>query len=130
MRSMTVTTTLPDERRPDTRETRALALYRAHRREIVLIDRNTYEVPSQDGTRTYEVVYGGDTETCTCPDATYRSVACVHLYAVGIHRAKRRGDSARLLAKLEDRHRHGLMDPDERCELGDVISRLRRKLGL
>ena len=78
---------------PDTRELRALALYRERRQDIVLIDRDTYEVPSQDGTRVYEVVYGGEVEICTCPDFVYRGVACIHLLAVGACRARRRGQS-------------------------------------
>ena len=58
-----------------------------------MIDRDTFEVPSQDGTRVYEVVYGGEVETCTCPDFAYRNVVCIHLLALGICRAKRRGQS-------------------------------------
>ncbi len=127
---MTVDLTIPEHPAGDTREERALALYRARRRDIVLIDRNTYEVPSQDGTRLYEVVYGGEVETCTCPDHTYRSVACVHLLAVAVCRAKRRGASARRLAALEDRARHEDLASDERCELLVEVRALRRRLGL
>ena len=58
-----------------------------------MIGRDRYEVPSQDGTRVYEVVYGGEVETCTCPDFVYRNLSCVHLLAVGACRAKRRGQS-------------------------------------
>ncbi len=72
---------------------RALALYRERRQDIVLMARDTYEVPSQDGTRVYEVVYGGEVETCTCPDFVYRNVVCIHLLAVGACRARRRGRS-------------------------------------
>ena len=87
------TTTIPEAPRGGTRQSRALALYRERRQDIVLIDRDTYEVPSQDGTRVYEVVYGGEVETCTCPDLVYRNVSCVHLLAVGACRARRRGQS-------------------------------------
>ncbi len=87
------TTTIREAPRGDTREVRALRLYRERRQDIVLIDRDTYEVPSQDGTRVYEVVYGGEVETCTCPDFVYRNLACVHLLAVGACRARRRGQS-------------------------------------
>jgi len=87
------TTTVAHPPTPDTRELRALALYRERRQDIVVVDRDTYEVPSQDGTRVYEVVYGGEVETCTCPDFVYRNLACVHLLAVGACRAKRRGQS-------------------------------------
>jgi len=87
------TTSLPNATTTDTRQSRALALYRERRQDIVLIDRDTYEVPSQDGTRAYEVVYGGEVETCTCPDFVYRNLSCVHLLAVGACRARRRGQS-------------------------------------
>jgi hypothetical protein len=86
-------TTVAHPPTPDTRELRALALYRERGRDIVLIGRDRYEVPSQDGTRVYEVVYGGEVEICTCPDFVYRNVSCVHLLAVGVCRAKRRGTS-------------------------------------
>ncbi len=87
------TTSVAPPTRPDTRESRALALYRERRQDIVLIGRDTYEVPSQDGTRVYEVVYGGEVETCACPDFVYRNVSCVHQLAVGACRARRRGQS-------------------------------------
>jgi hypothetical protein len=125
------TTSVAPATRPDTRESRALALYRVRGRDIVLIDRDTYEVPSQDGTRLYTVTYGHDSdEACTCPDHTYRAAACVHLLAVAVCRAKRRGTSARKLAALEERYAHELLGEDERCELLDTIRRLRRSLGL
>ncbi len=87
------TTSVPTTPRPNTRESRALTLYRERRQDIVLIGRDTFEVPSQDGTRVYEVVYGGEVETCTCPDFVYRNVSCIHLLAVGACRARRRGQS-------------------------------------
>ncbi len=87
------TTTVAHPPTPDSRESRALALYRERRQDIVLIGRDTFEVPSQDATRVYEVVYGGEVETCTCPDFVYRDVSCVHLLALGACRAKRRGQS-------------------------------------
>ncbi len=128
---MTMTTSVPEAPRGDTRESRALTLYRARRRDIVLIDRDTYEVPSQDGTRTYTVTYGPEAdESCSCPDHAYRSVACVHLLAVAVCRAKRRGTSARRLAALEDRYEHEDLDLDERLELWSEIVGLRRRLGL
>ncbi len=124
------TTSVPTAPRPDTREVRALRLYRERRQEIVVIARDTYEVPSQDGTRLYTIVYGGEVESCTCADHTYRSLACVHLLAVGVCRAKRRGATARRLAALEEQYRHELMGPEERLELRETIVRLSRKLGL
>ena len=124
------TTSVPTAPRPDTREIRALVLYRTRGAEIVRTGPHTYEVPSQDGTRVYEVVYGGEVETCTCPDFVYRNVSCVHLLAVGACRAKRRASSPRRLAALSERHDHELMDEAERCELLDEIRGLRRRLGL
>ncbi len=124
------TTTVTHPPTPDTRETRALALHRDPGRQLVLIDRNTDEVPSQDGARTYEVVYGGDVESCTCPDNTYRSAAYVHLMAAAVRRAKRRGATVRRLAALEDRARHELLEDEVRAELVDEAARLRRRLGL
>ncbi len=123
------TTSVAPATRTDTRETRALELYRSRRRDIVVVDTNTYEVPSQDGTRTYEVVYGGDEETCDCPDACrHPELNCKHLLAVAVKRAKRRGASVRRLAALEDRYEHEDLAADERLELLDEIRALRRSL--
>ena len=124
------TTSVAPATHPDTREHRALELYRARGAEIILIDRDTYEVPSQDGTRTYEVLYGGNAESCTCPDNSYRGAACVHLMAVAVKRAKRRGATARRLAALEERSRSEILDADERLEVLDEVLRLRRRLSL
>jgi hypothetical protein len=90
---MTVTTSVPKAPRGDTREVRALRLYHERRQDLVITAQDTYEVPSQDGARLYSVVYGGEVETCTCADFVYRNVVCIHLLAVGICRAKRRGGS-------------------------------------
>jgi hypothetical protein len=128
---MTVTPSLPKAPRPDTRESRALALFRTRRQDIVLTGRNTYAVPSQDGTRVYTVTYGHDAdETCTCADRTYRHFACVHLLAVAVCRAKRRGATVRKLAELEERYNHEDLLMEERLELRETIVRLSRKLGL
>ena len=119
---------------PDTRESRALALYRERGAEIVRTGPHTYEVPSCSGSRSYAVDYRR--ESCDCPDFTMprrgREVGepCKHVYAVGINRAKRRGATARRLAALSERYDHELMDEAERCELMDEIRGLRRRLGL
>ncbi len=73
----------------DTRELRALELYRTRGHEIVCVVDDLYLVPSQDGERVYRVVYG-EAESCSCPDHEHRGVNCVHIYAVGISLAKRR----------------------------------------
>jgi hypothetical protein len=126
---MTVTTSLPEASRPDTRESRALELYRERGAEIVRTGPNTYLVPSCSGRGTYAVDYA--TETCDCPDFTIPRPGrvldepCKHIYAVGIHRAKRRGTTARRLAALEEMYRHELLDEDERLELRDRILQIR-----
>ncbi len=85
---MTVTTSVPEAPHPDTRAVRALALYRERGAEIERTGPHTYTVPSCTGTGFWAVNYR--TESCDCPDFLRRGVACKHVYAVGIHRAKRR----------------------------------------
>ncbi len=120
------TTTVAHPLTRDTRESRALALYRERRQDIVLIGRDTYEVPSQDGTRVYEVVYGGEVETCACPDFVYRNLSCVHLLAVGACRARRRGQSGRHLPDHElirrDARRHPERSYREHVEAARAIA--------
>jgi hypothetical protein len=71
-----------------TRELRGLALYREHGHLIEKVAPDFYLAPSQDGERFYHVDYRD--ETCDCPDHEHRGVTCVHVFAVGIARAKRR----------------------------------------
>jgi predicted nucleic acid-binding Zn finger protein len=113
------------------RAERALELYRHHGRKIVRLAENVYRVPSQDGERSYDVVYG-EREECVCPDFEFHggSFACKHILAVGISVAKRRGATVRALARLEESYRHELMDEEQRQELRDRVLRLRRRLGL
>jgi hypothetical protein len=93
---MTVTTSVAGASRPDTRELRALSLYRERGAEIVRTGPWTYLVPSCSGDEPYAVNYRR--ETCDCPDAMrHPDLNCKHLLAVAIKRAKRRGDSARKL---------------------------------
>ena len=123
------TVTIPRPTTPDTRETRALELYRTRGREIVRTGPFTYEVPSCTGRGTYAVDYAR--ETCDCPDALrHPDLNCKHLLAVAVKRAKRRGDTALRLAALEDRARSEDLGPDERLELKDRVSKLRRRFGL
>ena len=123
------TTTVAHPPTPDTRESRALALYRERGAEIVRTGPHTYLVPSCSGRGSYAVDY--EAESCDCPDARRRpELNCKHLLAVAVKRAKRRGASARRLAALSERHDHELLDEAERCELLDEIRGLRRKLGL
>ena len=113
------------------RAERALELYRNHGRKITRLAPNRYRVPSQDGQRSYDVLYG-EREECVCPDFEFHggSFACKHLLAVGISVAKRRGATLRSLAALEDQLAHELMDDEERQELRDQVIRLRRLLGI
>ena len=86
---MTVGTTIPGAGRGDTREIRALRLYQDRGAEIVRTGPWTYLVPSCSGAGSWAVNYRS--ESCDCPDFEHRRDACKHVYAVGIHRAKRRG---------------------------------------
>ena len=93
---MTVKTSLPEAqrphtRRPHTRELRALQLVQAHGHSIERTGPWTYLVPSMSGGQPHAVNYR--CETCDCRDHEYRGVLCAHVYAVGIHRAKCRGES-------------------------------------
>ncbi len=91
---MTVTTSVPKAPRPDTRESRALALYRTRGAEIVRTGPHTYEVPSCSGRGSYAVDY--EAESCDCPDARrHPDLNCKHLLAVAVKMAKRRGQSDR-----------------------------------
>jgi hypothetical protein len=111
------------------RAERALELYRHHGRKITRLSENVYRVPSQDGRRSYDVLYG-EREECVCPDFEFHggSFACKHILAVGILRAKRRGATLRSLSGLEDQLSHELMPDEERQELRDRVLRLRRRL--
>jgi SWIM zinc finger len=74
---------------PSTREQRGLELYRERGDEIQLLGENTFGVPSCTGRGLYEVRYGGDVESCSCPDYEFGHT-CKHLLAVGIAHASRR----------------------------------------
>jgi hypothetical protein len=71
----------------DSREERALQLYRTHGGGIRHLSGAIYRVPSQDGERSYDVEYG-KRERCSCPDYLYRGGTCVHLYVLAIATAK------------------------------------------
>jgi hypothetical protein len=73
--------------RPNTREHRALELYRTRGDEIREIGTDVFEVPSCTGEGRYRVNY--ESETCSCMDHEYHpSRACKHILAVGILYAK------------------------------------------
>ncbi len=92
---MDITSVAPATR-PDTRELRALALYRERGAEIVRTGPWTYLVPSCSGGEPYAVDY--KRESCDCADALrHPDLNCKHLLAVAVKRARRRGDSARKL---------------------------------
>jgi hypothetical protein len=73
---------------PNTRELRALELYRERGAEIEIVGENTFGVPSCTGRGLYEVRYGGGVESCSCPDFEFGHT-CKHLLAVGIAHASR-----------------------------------------
>ncbi len=73
---------------PSSRELRGLKLYEEHGHLIEKVAPDFYLVPSQDGEHFYHVDYRD--EVCDCPDHEHRHVTCLHIYAVGISRAKRR----------------------------------------
>ena len=79
---------------PDARAMRALALYRERGAEIERTGPFTYLVPSCTVSEAGSWAVNYRRETCDCPDFERRGQNCKHLYAVGIHRAKRRGGSA------------------------------------
>ncbi|MEJ7872428.1 MAG: hypothetical protein WKF67_09225 [Rubrobacteraceae bacterium] len=95
---MTVAASVPNA--TDTRELRALALYRTRGAEIVRTGLHTYEVPSCSGSGPYAVDY--ERESCDCPDARrHPALNCKHLLAVAVKMAKRRGQSNRHLPDHE-----------------------------
>ena len=73
---------------PNTRELRALELYRTRGHEIRQTAEELYLVPSCTGRGFYSVDYRE--ETCDCPDFRHHGETCKHIYAVGISLAKRR----------------------------------------
>ncbi len=75
---------------PDTRETRALDLYRERHHEIEQIAPDIYLVPCGSARGGfYRVDY--EAETCTCPDAEFHpDLSCKHVLCIGILRAKHR----------------------------------------
>ena len=77
---------------PPTREERALELYRTRGHEIRHVTADNYLVPACSGRGFYAVRYGGDVESCDCPDFEFGrgGRSCKHLLAVGIYHAKHR----------------------------------------
>ena len=85
-------TSLADRRHETTTRTeRALRLFEEFGNHITRVVDDLYMVPSADGARWYEVLYGGSEERCNCPAYQYGDGrACKHLLAVGIKHASRR----------------------------------------
>jgi hypothetical protein len=73
---------------PNTRELRALELYRTRGHEIRQAGEDLCLVPSCSGRGFYSVDYSE--ETCDCPDFLRRRENCEHILAVGVHVAKKR----------------------------------------
>jgi hypothetical protein len=78
-----------------TREQRALRLFERRGHQIEQAGENLFYCPSWDGTTEHVVRYGGEEESCDCPDHIYRGSTCMHLLAVAIRSAKRRARSRR-----------------------------------
>ncbi len=72
----------------NTRELRALELYRTRGHDIRRGGQDLYLVPSCTGRGFYSVDYRK--ETCDCPDFLRRGENCKHILAVGVLAAKRR----------------------------------------
>lgn len=86
-------TSVAPSRTPDTRESRALELFRSRGHEIRRTGPNTYLVPSATGPGFYDVDYAR--ESCTCPDHEHRGLNCLHVLCVGVLVSKRRAARAR-----------------------------------
>jgi hypothetical protein len=84
--------------RPNSRESRALALFEERGHLIRSVASDTFEVPScgMAGKR-YIVRYGGEVESCSCKDFEFgHGRACKHLLCVGaMHAARRSGVAVR-----------------------------------
>ncbi len=89
--------------RHDSRELRALALYREHEADIVLTAKDVWSVPSGSRAHLYhEVHYPAATpegETCSCEAYSYGYRPCVHILQAAIKAAKRR-KAARVIAPV------------------------------
>jgi hypothetical protein len=78
---------LPTTTKLNGRDARAMTLYQKRGDEIRQIGTDTFKVPSCSGKHAYTVRYGGNVESCSCPD---RHAPCKHLICVGIAHAARR----------------------------------------
>ncbi len=90
------TTSVAPATRPDTRETRALELFRSRGDEIRRTGPHTYLVPSCTGEGVYRVDYA--VESCECDDHARRRANCKHILCVGVLVSKRRAKRARTSA--------------------------------
>jgi hypothetical protein len=126
--------------------TKGMLTYNAARDRIHRVDGDTFVVPSSRGG--WWTVNIGNPQTCECEDFIYRAddldLPCRHIVAACIAAAARRsgvvvrsipaaGDpfkvcGSRRLRELADRYHHELMDDEERQELRDRVTSLRRRL--
>lgn len=88
--------TIAQPAHPNTRESRALELFRSRGHEIRRTGPNTYLVPACSGEGSYLVDYAD--ESCDCPDHAHRRANCKHILAVGVLVSKRRAARARTSA--------------------------------
>jgi hypothetical protein len=85
-----IDTSVPKVQRPSTRELRGIALYRYHADDI-RFERGVWLVPSlSEATTVYEVRIGTRNASCECRDHSFRGLACQHIAAATIARAKTR----------------------------------------
>ncbi len=114
---MTVTTSVPEAPRGDTRELRALELFRSRGHEIRRTGPHTYLVPSCTGEHLYRVDYA--VESCECDDHARRRVNCKHILCVGVLVSKRRAARAKIWAACD-----GCGRRCRRSELAEVVESL------
>ena len=110
------------------RTTRGMLTYNTHR--VHHLEGSLWAVPSSRG-GFHRVDL--EPETCDCEDFTYfgadNAIACRHIVAAAIARAKRARMSRATLRHLEERLAHELVPDEERQELRDRVLALRRRLG-
>jgi hypothetical protein len=84
------TTTIPEAKRPATRELRGISLFE-ERGDEIRFERGVFLVPSlSEATTVYEVRIGTRGATCECRDHEFRGVDCLHIHAATIVRSKTR----------------------------------------
>lgn len=104
---------------PTTREQRGLALFRDQGDRIEHLDGYRWSVPSCSG----ENVYITDLrhQSCTCPDHRRHGIACKHLHAATVARAKSADCGG---CGIRVRRREMVDVPDDHPTLGGLVEEL------